>query len=190
MAGVADGFITKESLWDRLVFDRLRSEVLGEAAGTLRGVIVAGGPYFPNSQSLRIDVLSYAGRLDASALTPARIVFSVPFVHAESSPLAAGPIFASHPFDLQMFASSGKFDGFSTIAPVGAPSINVEVKLAGVNDTEVQAGGDPVGELLVRGPPVGQWLGAEPQVDDAESEWMSTGYTAKVLSNGTFKIDS
>lgn len=43
MAGVADGFITKESLWDRLVFDRLRMAVLGEAAGTLRGVIVAGG---------------------------------------------------------------------------------------------------------------------------------------------------
>lgn len=133
---------------------------------------------------------SFTGRLEASALTPARIAFSVPFIHAESSPLVAGPVFASHPLDLQMFGTSGKFDGFSTIAPVGAPSINVEVKLAGVNDDEVQGGGDPVGELLVRGPPVGQWLGGETQSDDVEGEWMPTGLTAKVLSNGTFKIDS
>lgn len=43
LAGIAEGFITKDSLWDRLVFDRLRVQVLGEAAGTLRAVIVAGG---------------------------------------------------------------------------------------------------------------------------------------------------
>jgi long-chain acyl-CoA synthetase len=45
MAGVAEGFITKESLWDRLVFDNARIKVLGEGAGTLRGVIVAGGSF-------------------------------------------------------------------------------------------------------------------------------------------------
>jgi len=172
LAGIAEGFITKDSLWDRLVFDRLRVQVLGEAAGTLRAVVVAGGG------------------LDASALTPARVALSVPFVYAEASPLVAGPVLASHPLDLQIFSTSAKADQFSAIAPVGPPSINVEVRLAGVDDATVQAGGDPVGQLFVRGPPVGQWLGSvtEQHGEDGEGEWISTGLTAQVLSNGTFKV--
>lgn len=43
LAGVKEGFITKDSLWDRLVFDSARAKVIGDAAGTLRGVIVSGG---------------------------------------------------------------------------------------------------------------------------------------------------
>lgn len=132
------------------------------------------------------------GGLDASALTPARVALSVPFIYAEASPLVAGPILASHPLDLQIFDSSAKADQFSTVAPVGPPSINVEVKLAGVDDAAVQAGADPLGELFVRGPPVGQWLGSntEQTGDDGEGEWISTGLTAQVLSNGTFKVDN
>lgn len=43
LAGVADGFITRDSLWDRLVFDGARAKVIGDAAATLRAVIVSGG---------------------------------------------------------------------------------------------------------------------------------------------------
>lgn len=42
-AGIAEGFVSKESLWDRLVFDGARANVIGEGAGTLRCVIVSGG---------------------------------------------------------------------------------------------------------------------------------------------------
>lgn len=124
-------------------------------------------------------------------LTPARVALSVPFVYAEASPLVAGPVLASHPLDLQIFNTSAKANQFSTVASVGPPSINVEVRLAGVDDAAVQAGGDPVGQLFVRGPPVGQWLGSDTEQngEDGEGEWISTGLTAQVLSNGTFKVD-
>jgi len=43
IAHATEGFITKESLWDRLVFDVARVKVLGEGAGTLRALIGTGG---------------------------------------------------------------------------------------------------------------------------------------------------
>jgi long-chain acyl-CoA synthetase len=43
LTGVTEGFVTKESLWDRVVFDGARTKILGEGAATLRGVIVSGG---------------------------------------------------------------------------------------------------------------------------------------------------
>lgn len=43
VAGVADGFITNQSLWDRLVFDGARARVIGDSAATLRAVVVSGG---------------------------------------------------------------------------------------------------------------------------------------------------
>ncbi len=43
MAGVKDGFITNQSLWDRLVFDGARARVLGDEVNALRGVVISGG---------------------------------------------------------------------------------------------------------------------------------------------------
>ena len=43
LAGVTDGFITNQSLWDRLVFDGARARVIGDSAATLRAVVVSGG---------------------------------------------------------------------------------------------------------------------------------------------------
>jgi len=43
MAGIREGFVTKESLWDRLLFDSARAKALGPTAATLRGVVVSGG---------------------------------------------------------------------------------------------------------------------------------------------------
>jgi long-chain acyl-CoA synthetase len=42
-AGISEGFITKDSLWDRLLLDNTRARVIGEGAGTLRALIVSGG---------------------------------------------------------------------------------------------------------------------------------------------------
>jgi long-chain acyl-CoA synthetase len=43
LAGVTDGFITNQSLWDQLVFDGARTRVIGNGAATLRAVVVSGG---------------------------------------------------------------------------------------------------------------------------------------------------
>jgi len=48
LAAVREGFLTKDSLWDRLVFDAARARIIGDAAGTLRAVIVSGGMHFPD----------------------------------------------------------------------------------------------------------------------------------------------
>ena len=43
LAGLLEGFFTKQSLWDRLVFDNARMDIMGKGAGTVRAVIVSGG---------------------------------------------------------------------------------------------------------------------------------------------------
>ncbi|KAH8833558.1 hypothetical protein DL96DRAFT_1666671 [Flagelloscypha sp. PMI_526] len=85
ISALFEGFITKDSLWDRLVYDGARVKVLGNGAGTLRGLIVSGGP------------------VPSELLTPARVAFSIPLVNAFSHPLVAGPVLASHPLDVQDF---------------------------------------------------------------------------------------
>lgn len=43
LAGVKEGFSTRDSLWDRLVFDSARATVLNDGADTIRSVIISGG---------------------------------------------------------------------------------------------------------------------------------------------------
>ena len=43
LAALNEGFVSRDSLWDRLVFDSARAETMGEMAGTLRAVVVGGG---------------------------------------------------------------------------------------------------------------------------------------------------
>jgi len=52
---------------------------------------------------------------------------------------------ASHPLDLQSFP--GDSEPHITVAHVGPPAPNVEVKLVGVLDTSVEKGGDPTGDV-------------------------------------------
>ncbi|KAF8267856.1 acetyl-CoA synthetase-like protein [Lactarius quietus] len=170
VAGILEGYLTKESLWDRLVFDDARSSVLGEAASSTRAVIVSDGT------------------VPTRLLTPARVAFSVPLVIAHTHPLVSAPILASHPHDMQTFAITSDKE----VAHVGPPTVNIEVKLVGVDDGEVEGGGDPAGVLHMRGPIVGRALdlsdGAvveEAQKDD--EPWVSTGDQARVQTNGVFK---
>ncbi|OCH95584.1 acetyl-CoA synthetase-like protein [Obba rivulosa] len=183
-AGLLEGFLTKQSLWDRLVFDAARVKVMGKGAGTVRGIVVSGG------------------NVDAQALTPARIALSVPLVNAYSHPLVAGPVLASHPLDLQTFPlhtqkagqSAADAFAFTYTSPVGPPSVNIEAKLVGVDDPAVENGADPVGALYVRGPSVGKLLNTQDspvQEENAEDKgWVNTGDRAKVAPNGTFKVVS
>lgn len=72
-------------------------------------------------------------------------------MNVHENPLVTGPVFFSHPLDFQSFqpnhdSATPQFEG---IHHVGPPSINVEVKLLGVNDAAVEAGADPVGEVCL-----------------------------------------
>ena len=116
-------------------------------------------------------------------MTPARIALSVPLVNTLTHPLVAGPVLASHPFDLQDFTFEGQDE--SLPAHVGPPSINVEAKLVGVDDDNIENGGDPFGWLLVRGPSVGK-TGNDHHEDYEGEGWVSTGIEATVQPNGSF----
>ncbi len=170
VSGILEGYVTKESLWDRLVFDDARGSVLGEAAPSTRAVIVSGGP------------------VPAKLLTPARVAFSVPLVIAHTHPLVSGPVLASHPHDMQTFAITSDQEP----AHVGPPTVNIEVKLLGVDDGAVEKGEDPAGVLHVRGPIVGRvlTLSDNPEEDEApknDEPWVPTGDQARVQTNGVFK---
>jgi long-chain acyl-CoA synthetase len=170
LAGIFEGYFTKESLWDRLVFGNARSTVFGEDAASIRAVVVS------------------EGTVPASLLTPARIALSVPLVIAHTHPLVSAPILASHPQDVQTFAVTSAQD----IAHFGPPTVNVEVKLIGVDDGAVEMGADPEGVLHVRGPIVARALSLTdgPEADEEpknEEPWVSTGNRARVQTNGAFK---
>ncbi|KAF8212433.1 hypothetical protein K438DRAFT_1567350 [Mycena galopus ATCC 62051] len=169
LAALTEGFLSKESLWDRLVFDAARSRVSGPGAATLRAVIVSEGP------------------LAADTVQRARVAFSVPLINCFSHPAVAGPVMASHALDLQDLTTEG-----DKVAPTGPPSINIEAKLVGVEDDAVENGADPVGILMVRGPPVGKLASMETsyvQVPSGEDEgWIGTGFRATVQTNGSFRI--
>jgi long-chain acyl-CoA synthetase len=187
LAGVTDGFITNQSLWDRLVFDGARARVIGDSAATLRAVVVSGGmSTFLSSAGSTAD-WRILGNLDAAHLTSARIALSVPFVNVFTHPLVAAPVLASHAFDLQDFYSTTK----DTVAPTGPPGVNVEAKLVSVDDDTVEKGGDPSGDLLVRGPPVGKMMTLEDYVDVPSGdsyEWAGMDVRARIRPNGAFLL--
>ncbi|KAK1232980.1 hypothetical protein PQX77_003894 [Marasmius sp. AFHP31] len=187
VSGIVEGFITKDSLWDRLVYDGARAKVIGEGAGTVRAVVAGGGP------------------LPASILTAARVALSVPFVNMFTHPTVAGPVFASHPLDLQDFygrESPTISVASNETAPVGPPSVNVEAKLVGLaSDEAVETGQtDPAGVLLLRGPPVGKLVNPRLNVEEGyvdvkkptpspeDEGWIGTGVRASVGTNGAFRI--
>lgn len=162
-ASLTEGFITKDSLWDRTVFGSAREDVLGKMADTVKAVVISGG------------------LLPSDALVSARLALSIPLINTHTHGSAAGPLFATHAFDLQMLPEAAE------PAHVGAPSVNVEVKLIGVNDNVVEKGADPIGKILVRGPSVGNMLSADGEAGE-KNAWVHTGEMARVMTNGAFKV--
>lgn len=165
-ASLTEGFLTKDSLWDRTVFGSAREDVLGKMADTVKAVVISGG------------------LLPFDALVPARLVLSIPLINTYTHGSATGPLFATHAFDLQMLPSSSPA---AEPAHVGAPSVNVEVKLIGVNDNVVEKGADPIGEILVRGSSVGNMLSADGEAGE-KNAWVHTEEMARVMTNGAFKV--
>ncbi|EJD05963.1 uncharacterized protein FOMMEDRAFT_119392 [Fomitiporia mediterranea MF3/22] len=164
------GFLSKENMWDNSFFVGPRKAILKGMANSLRAVVISG------------DVVN------AKSLTPARLVLSVPVVNTHQHPLVAGPVFFSHPLDFQDFPAKSVTGNpeFAGIAHVGPPSINVEAKLAGVDDAAIESGVDPIGEIVVRGPSV--TLPLEEDREIAPRSWVPLGEKGMAQSNGSFKV--
>lgn len=104
------------------------------------------------NDGVHLTVIHTVGLLEANALTPTRLVLSVPIVNVHTHPLVVGPVFASHPLDLQSFPvasheEKGPTAVLANVAHVGPPSVNVEVKLTALDDAAVEAGASPMGEV-------------------------------------------
>ncbi|KAI6111474.1 hypothetical protein EDD17DRAFT_1107278 [Pisolithus thermaeus] len=160
LAAFAEGFLSKDSLWDRMVFDNARERVLGGMANALKVVIISGGP------------------ISSEVLTPARIALSIPMINMHVNPWVSGPLFATQAFDTQVLPSGQE------PAHVGGPTVNVEAKLKGVKDTYLEEDEDPVGEIVVRGPTVGASVG-----EGAENvAWQEISEIGRAMTNGAFKV--
>lgn len=165
LAAFAEGFISKVSLWDRMVFDNAREHALNHMASTLKVVVVSGGP------------------ISNETLMLTRVALSIPVINSYMHPCASGPVFATNAFDLQVLPSA---DGR---AHLGGPSVNVEAKLKGVSDADVEENGDLVGELVLRGPSVGRyWVGHGEEEHGEEGAWTETGEVARAMTNGAFSL--
>ncbi|KAG8735196.1 hypothetical protein FRC12_018181 [Ceratobasidium sp. 428] len=166
MGALLEGSISRATPWDRVVFEEARSHW---SVADLRGVVTAGEPSDPSTQAI------YS------------IAMSVPIIRAHIHPLSASPILASHPLDLQRhFPATGGSRMSKDPLHVGPPAPSVEIKLINVNESDIEAGNDPRGEMLIRGTSVGTPL-SESSVPYPDG-WLPTGERALVQSNGTFKV--
>lgn len=87
--------------------------------------------------------MSSTGYVDSDQLLSARVAFSLPVINVYPNPLSAGPVFASHPLDMQLSEITEK----PSIGHVGPPTCNIEVKLLDVDEAALASGADPVGKV-------------------------------------------
>lgn len=137
---------------------------------------------------------------------PARVALSCPVINTLTHPAVVGPVLATNALDLQDFAELEASANHS-LALVGPPTVSIEVKLLGVDDTSIEeAGDDPTGTLIVRGPPVTKLLtgdeldttsasgyvnvhgGESVSPGDDEDGWTNLGVRVKVHTNGSFRV--
>ncbi|KAF8602669.1 hypothetical protein BDV93DRAFT_581299 [Ceratobasidium sp. AG-I] len=169
MGALLEGNVSRATPWDRVVFEDARIKC---DLADLRNVVIAG---------------EHAEPSDPSTQAICSIAMSVPIARAHIHPLSASPILASHPLDLQRhFPANGGSRMSKDPLHVGPPAPSVEIKLVGVSESDIEAGNDPRGELLIRGTSVGTPV-SESNVPYPDG-WLPTGERAIIQSNGTFKV--
>lgn len=164
LQGLAGGYVGREGVWDSLVWSHVRASVGGLAADARANIVV--------------------GAVPESLLTPANALLGLPLVRVSSAQWAAGPLTATHYYDLQ---SPGGDIALprpgGPVAASGPPANNVEILLKGVAEPWPEQG-KVAGHVWARGPSVLDILG----VTDSTG-WVDTGLEGGVLPNGTFVID-
>lgn len=157
---IRKGYVAREGWADALVAGA-RKGVLGGLVDSLRAVLVVG---------------------DVSYTTASRshAVLSLPLTRLTASPYSAGPVFASHFYDLQSPVVPDVFKPTAggPKAHTGPPASNIEVLLRGV-DEPMPEEGEAAGRVWVRGPGVLDRNGAV-------EGWSDAGISAAVSPNGTF----
>lgn len=150
---------------------------------------------------LPADTFAYfcmLGSLPAQILTPARVALSCPIINVLTHPSVAGPVFATNALDLQDFPALAESNRFAVVGP---PTVSIEAKLLGLDDTAVEGGADPIGVLTVRGPPVTKPLSGEEMESasgyinvragengDDEEGWANLGVKMRIHTNGAFRV--
>lgn len=151
--------------------------------------------------SLHLALL-FVGPVEEAKLPIHRLALSIPVVIAHIHPRSTAPIFASHPFDLQHFPPHSE----SQNAHVGPPGGNVEIKLVGKKEADVdETARDPTGQvrfndvflervvinvflqIFFRGPSIGQVVSVD-HPEEAAHGWVDSGHVGLVNSNGTFRV--
>lgn len=165
LRGLAAGHVSRDGLWNSLVWSNVRASVGGLAADARANIVV--------------------GPVPESLLTPAAALFALPLMRVTSSQWASGPLTATHFYDLQ---SPGGDIALprpgGAVAPAGPPANNVELLLKGVAEPWPETG-KAAGHVWARGPSVFEILGVT-----GPQGWVDTGIDGGVLPNGTFVMDA
>ncbi|WVQ72284.1 hypothetical protein IAR50_001834 [Cryptococcus sp. DSM 104548] len=177
--GLRSGHIDRDSLWDKVIWSGMRENVLGGVAGKkLRAVILVGDAP------------------PASALGASHLLLSLPITRLHPSIYSAGPVFASHFYDLQspgvnhilkdvdLWESPSSGDKSHS----GPPSSNLEVLLKGegIDEAHDEQGRCLEGRVYLRGPTVLERVDGGAKIEEG---WVDIGEHAKVQTNGTFIVD-
>lgn len=159
------GTLSRTGFFESLVWRQSRNTVLNGIAGS----------------KLRATVL-VSGSLSQAELAQAFLALSTPITRLVKSSVSAGPVTATHFYDLQCdelaisSSSQSEKKGEYESAHVGPPASNAEVRLAFEEEPEEN---EPVGGTVqVRGPAVLATPG----------EWATTAYQAVARTNGTFVL--
>jgi len=146
-AALFDGSMSKDTFFDKQVFQPARLRALGVLANSMREIAVAG----PCSPPFPLGVLTFncvVGPLDTSAQVPLQIALSIPVSHIHIHILSTSALFASHPYDLQIVPKDES--SRHVMWHYGPPTANVEIKLTSIDESAVEQGRDPEGTVRLR----------------------------------------
>ncbi len=147
LSALLSGELVNDSAWDRVVFTPARQRALGERlTKSLDRVVVTGGMERNSIRVIPCQLNRTTGTIKLQDVTDFRIALSIPTVHAHIEFVAAGPILASHPMDLQAFSVVETIN-LGAVAHTGPPVNNIEAKIINAGEYDLEHGRDALGEV-------------------------------------------
>lgn len=176
------GNVSKTTFWDRLVFSKVRGNVVGQ---DLRLIVCSADEGSGPAE----EVVDYL-----------RIVLGIPIIVSLTHPCIAGPVTNTLYHDYQSFGKSlistapPSATARGTSSHVGGPSTAMECKLVDVSEDDA-LNGTYRGQLVLRGPSVprctraSQSAAGDPGATTTDG-WLKSGVTVELKTNGTLKVIS